>query len=519
MVGVVGLALLAVCQSGLAVLSAQEARGKQIYVTGTTASGREIAARVGSRSIPVPASAVVCAGCHGGDGLGRSESGVYPSDIRWSRLTKAYGAVSPGGRRRHPPYDEMSLKHALLAGLDPGNNRLDSAMPRFEMAGADLDDLISYLKRLESDLDPGLDRDRIVLGTVMPRSGPMAQIGAAITAVMSAYFGDLNGTGGVYGRRIELRVARADTREQSIERARDLVEGQQVFALIGALSGPANPAFVELAEEHRVPFIGPFTQSTGADIGLRRHTFYLLADPYVQGRALVDYASGRLPVAVTDAAVVHRNAPELNGLADDMAQRARHSGWGSVRQVAYPPAAMEAGRLVSELESAGVRALFFLGADAEFQLLARAAHEQRWAPKLFMHGYLSARGAMSAPLSFRDRIYLAYPTSPRDHSPDGRREFGEFHARHRLSRQHLSAQITAYCAAKVLVRGLERSGRQLGREKLIEALEGLYEYSTGLSPPLTFGPNRRMGALGAYIVSVDLAERQFSSHSTWVEPR
>jgi ABC-type branched-subunit amino acid transport system substrate-binding protein len=136
-----------------------------------------------------------------------------------------------------------------------------------------------------------------------------------------------------------------------------------------------------------------------------------------------------------------------------------------------------------------------------------------------MPGYLSGRGAVSAPASFRDRVYLAYPTSPRDHSPEGRREFGEFHGRHKLIRQHLPAQIAAYTAAKVLVQGLKESGRELSREKLIEALEGLYEFTTGLTPPLTFGPNRRVGALGAYIVTVDLAKQRFASGAVWVEPR
>ena len=40
-------------------------------------------------------------------------------------------------------------------------------------------------------------------------------------------------------------------------------------------------------------------------------------------------------------------------------------------------------------------------------------------------------------------------------------------------------------------------------EQLVTALEGLYDYETGLAPRLTFGPNRRVGAAGAYIVRID----------------
>ena len=38
----------------------------------------------------------------------------------------------------------------------------------------------------------------------------------------------------------------------------------------------------------------------------------------------------------------------------------------------------------------------------------------------------------------------------------------------------------------------------------------------GLTPALTFGPNRRIGAMGAYIVSVDLKEKKFVAASGWI---
>ncbi|HTG95471.1 MAG TPA: hypothetical protein VL866_22925 [Pyrinomonadaceae bacterium] len=58
-------------------------------------------------------------------------------------------------------------------------------------------------------------------------------------------------------------------------------------------------------------------------------------------------------------------------------------------------------------------------------------------------------------------------------------------------------------AAKVFVEGLKRAGKDLSRERLIAAVEGLNEYETGFSPLITFGPNRRVGAAGAYIVSIE----------------
>ena len=80
-----------------------------------------------------------------------------------------------------------------------------------------------------------------------------------------------------------------------------------------------------------------------------------------------------------------------------------------------------------------------------------------------------------------------------------------------------ATQLTAVSSGKILVEGLKRAGRDVSREKLIEALEGLYAFRTGFTPPVTFGPNRRVGALGAYIVSLDLERKRFVPAGGWID--
>src|SRR5882672_4421627 len=68
-----------------------ERRGKQIYVLGTSPSGKDIFAYLGEGSLEVPGSAMACANCHGLDGQGKPEGGVTPSNLSWEALTKPYG--------------------------------------------------------------------------------------------------------------------------------------------------------------------------------------------------------------------------------------------------------------------------------------------------------------------------------------------------------------------------------------------------------------------------------------------
>ncbi len=175
-------------------LTAQERRGKAVYRRGESPSGGEIIAVVGE--LDVPGSTVSCAGCHGLRGEGKTEGGVTAGALSWANLLKPYGHTHPSGRK-HGPFTEASFVRAVTGGMDPAGNELLAAMPRYQMPAADLADLIAYLKRIESDTDPGVGEDSIKVGTVVPSSGPLAETGAAMRDVLAAYFAEVNSRGGV----------------------------------------------------------------------------------------------------------------------------------------------------------------------------------------------------------------------------------------------------------------------------------------------------------------------------------
>jgi ABC-type branched-subunit amino acid transport system substrate-binding protein len=95
-------------------------------------------------------------------------------------------------------------------------------------------------------------------------------------------------------------------------------------------------------------------------------------------------------------------------------------------------------------------------------------------------------------------------------------EYSQLAEKYKLPQKHLAAQLSAFASAKLLIEGLKRAGKDLSRERLIQVFEGFYEYKTGLTPPITWGPNRRIGAMGAHVVRVDLKGKQFVPASGWV---
>ncbi|HYG78911.1 MAG TPA: ABC transporter substrate-binding protein, partial [Pyrinomonadaceae bacterium] len=272
-------------------LTPQEKRGKQIYVRGTTPEGREILAYLGDDPIEVPGSTLPCANCHGLDGRGKPEGGVVPTNLSWETLTKPYEVTQASGRRR-PPYTERALELAITRGLDPAGNKLHLAMPRYQMAREDMADLVAYLKRVGTDRDPGLTERSITVGTIVPVRGELAGVGQAIRAALTAFFDEVNSRGGIYNRKVELKVIEtADTPAATAANLRRTLQDGQVFALAGAFTAGADREIAALADELGVPVIGPLTLSPQTGRPLNRQVFYLLSGLEEQARALVSYAS------------------------------------------------------------------------------------------------------------------------------------------------------------------------------------------------------------------------------------
>jgi hypothetical protein len=75
----------------------------------------------------------------------------------------------------------------------------------------------------------------------------------------------------------------------------------------------------------------------------------------------------------------------------------------------------------------------------------------------------------------------------------------------------------AYTLATLAIDILMRSGRMLSSSNFVAQLEDVRSYIGGVSPPLTFGPNRRVGNTGSLIVEIDPQSSKATSSGEWVE--
>ncbi|WP_095193424.1 ABC transporter substrate-binding protein [Pseudomonas sp. Irchel 3A7] len=480
-------------------LTPSESAGKRLYREGVSASGEPIMARVGAAGMLLPATSLPCANCHGADGLGRPEGGVRPPELTWSRLSSTYGQQQVNGRT-YPAYTDRTLARAVQEGRDPGNNRLDPAMPRFVLSMNDQRNLTAYLKRLAEDRDPGLSPNSLHLGTLLPGSGTLSEEGATVAAVLRGCVARINQAGGIHGRQLRLTILDPGPDRASAEKAlNQLIEQEQVFALIAPLAPALDAELAPRLEQAGVPLIGPLSLQGSAQVS--RQIFEPLPGLREQMIALANYAAASLRVLQGPTLITYPDDPGQRLAAEKLAQYLQDNAWQNVRLQAHQTAQDEL--------PLGSRSVFYLGSSSGFSRLAERLQTAGQVPYLFAASNQVAGDLLQMPSDFSRRVFLAYPFVPSDWTMAGRRALTQLRESQKLGGEHAVLQVGAFSSMMLLSEGMKQAGRDASREKLVSALEGLHDFDTGLTPLISFGPGRRLGLNGAHVVTVDLPDQRF----------
>ena len=106
----------------------------------------------------------------------------------------------------------------------------------------------------------GVFDDRILFGQSAAFSGPARELGTNMRLGIRAAFHEVNESGGVQGRVLELiSFDDAYEPEAAVTNTLRLIEQEEVFALIGEVGTPTSRSAAPVAADAGIPFIAPFT--------------------------------------------------------------------------------------------------------------------------------------------------------------------------------------------------------------------------------------------------------------------
>jgi branched-chain amino acid transport system substrate-binding protein len=333
----------------------------------------------------------------------------------------------------------------------------------------------------------------IVVGQSAPLTGGNAELGLDIRNGALAYFQKVNDAGGVAQHRIKLVTLddQNDTKH-SAENTQKLVNEHHAVALFGyassTLSIPAMPTVVE----HKLPFFAPFT---GADTIRKQNEYvYTVRATYEDEiNKIINFwgslGNNKVTVLHYDDAVGKQN---FETVAKVLQKYGRTPVSVAIKRNADITEANFKDVVASEPQVLVVTTLYAPAAQLLKKL--KAANRAVMVTSLSFTGasqFAKALGPDAAGVS----VAITVPT-PRSQSVPVVKECGEaWQAAGQKEPMSVTA-LESCIAAKVLVEGMKRSGRELTRTLLHRSLSALGRYDAG-GYVVEFKPNFHHG--GSYV--------------------
>jgi ABC-type branched-subunit amino acid transport system substrate-binding protein len=494
-------------------------RGKQIYLSGKGSS--PIFAFLSGPRIKAPAANFPCINCHKEDGLGSREGGILVPDITFSHLTQEEGG-NRGTSRIHPPYEKESIKRAIQSGVDPAGNPLNSTMPHYIMEDPDLEDLIAYLKVIGNVQAPGISKDEVKVGIILFRGGSLGEAGKMVKTLINSYFEEINRNGGIFGRSLVLEPFYIDPADKklSYRKFAEMLNTQPVFCFISNMGLEHDGPFNTLLRQKDIPVLGPINITPhNVSFSSTKNIFYFLPSIYDQARILVDYYHLENKNPTHNAALIYMESqPSQDGRDGGIDQIKKYERKFSVVEN-LSKEGNDFKSLVKNLKHSGVETVFLFAGARELAQLTFEAEKQHWSPVL-----LGTMDLMGNPMSVKaEKVFgklILSSTSPlRPLKTKGFEKLIALGKKENILGKFTAFQTIALSSVFLLERGLKDIGRTVTRQKLVEQLESLWKFETGLTPPLSFNENKHSGSLTATILQAGLKDGKLVSTISSLEPK
>jgi branched-chain amino acid transport system substrate-binding protein len=233
---------------------------------------------------------------------------------------------------------------------------------------------------------PAWPQDTLKLGLVAAMSGQSAKSGEAIVRGLSLAIDEINASGGILGRKVELIVRDDESNPaKGVVAARELVQRENVAAFFGGLDTPVSMAIVPFANQAKVPFMGVWAAGTpitknGAP---ENYVFRVSAVDELVDIALVDYAIKKYGVKKPGMILINNSWGESNEKGLKAALEAKKIPYASIEK--FETNDVDVVPQLTRLKDAGADALFMVANVAPSSQVVKSLDRMGWNVPVVSH--------------------------------------------------------------------------------------------------------------------------------------
>jgi len=348
---------------------------------------------------------------------------------------------------------------------------------------------------------PGVTDTTIKVGSWGPLSGPAAPWSTVLKG-MDAYFSHINASGGINGRKIEF-IYRDDQYNPSKTPAvvRELVEKENVFAIVGGIGTANGRAVADYLEQKGVPFFTPASGDKFWSEGGKQNVYTVFPKYETEGEIIGSYVSKDLK-AKKIAVLYQDDDFGKQGLDGVKKGVAKNAGAQVVLEVSTQPTDTDLAGQVSQIVEKKPDALVLYCAVKQAVTAVKMLDAQKKKPQIVTSFVLSD------PILFKlaGDAWEGTITSAASKLPDSDdpavNKYREILAKFGGGKLPVGTfTMSGFLFAAPFAEAVQRAGKDLTREKLYEALHTFANWNQGgphwdagpLGPGITFSKERHLG--------------------------
>ena len=337
--------------------------------------------------------------------------------------------------------------------------------------------LLAAAAQASAQTEVGVTATEIVLGQSVALSGPAAELGTEMRSGANAYFRELNNSGGVHGRSIRLSTLDDGYEpERAAANTKKLIEEEKVFALFGYVGTPTSNAANPIFTAAKVPFFGPFTGAESLRTPVNRYIFNVRASYFDETEKIVEHITS---LGSKKIAVFYQNDAYGKAGLDGVDRALAKRNLKMVATATVERNTVNVGEAVKFLLPKAPDAIVMISAYTSIAAFVKEAKKAGYTGQF--HNVSFVGSVALAKALGKDGYGVAISqVVPFPYSGDLPVVRDYQKAMKAQTNGELSfTSLEGYIAARAFAEGLKRAGKNLTREGLVQALEGMSNVDIG----------------------------------------
>jgi len=320
---------------------------------------------------------------------------------------------------------------------------------------------------------PAMAADMIKVGAILAVTGPASFLGAPEAKTLEMLTADINAKGGINGKKVELIIKDSQASpEKAISFAKQLIEEEKVFAIIGPSTSGETMAIKNLAEESKTLLVS----CAAAEVIVKPVAKYVFKTPQMDRDAVIRIFEQMKKMKISKVGVLSSNTGFGKAGKEQIEKLAPEHGIQVLVSEVYDKAATDLTAEVTKLKAANVQGVINWSIEPAQAIVIKNARQIGITAPIFQsHGfgniqYVKAAGAAAEGVIFpAGRLLVADTLSDKNPQKSILISYKKAYEAKHAGEDVSTFGGHAYDAFMILVKAIKDSGDD--KEKVRTAIE------------------------------------------------